>query len=51
MGRNLATGLGHSKNLFVSELIKEPLKEANLKLKVKVEAAYVKYINYHLHYP
>lgn len=35
----MAKALGHSEALFVSKLIEEQLEEANLKLKVKIEAA------------
>ncbi len=39
LGAKLAKVLGHSEALFISKLIEEQLKEANLKLKIKVEAA------------
>ena len=39
LGAKLAKALGHTEALFVSKLIEEQLKEANLKLKIKVEAA------------
>lgn len=39
VGGKLAKALGHSEALFVSKLIEEQIKEANLKLKIKVEAA------------
>ena len=39
MGGKLAKALGHSEALFVSKLIEEQIKDANLKLKIKVEAA------------
>ena len=35
----IAKALGHSEALFVSKLIEEQIKKANLKLKIKVEAA------------
>ncbi|OUR96707.1 hypothetical protein A9Q84_10215 [Halobacteriovorax marinus] len=39
LGSKLAKVLGHSEALFVSKLIEEQIKDANLKLKIKVEAA------------
>lgn len=39
MAAKFAKALGHSEALFVSKIIEEQLKEANLKLKVKIEAA------------
>ena len=39
LGGKLAKALGHSEALFVSMLLEEQIKEANLKLKIKVEAA------------
>jgi transcriptional regulator with XRE-family HTH domain len=39
MAAKLAEALGHSKALFVAKLIEDQIKEANLKLKIKVEAA------------
>lgn len=39
LGAKLAKSLGHSEALFISKLIEEQVKEANLKLKIKVEAA------------
>ena len=39
MAANLAEALGHSKALFVAKLIEDQIKEANLKLKIKIEAA------------
>jgi len=39
MGGKLANALGHSEALFISKLIEEQIKDANLKLKIKVEAA------------
>lgn len=39
LGAKLAKALGHSQALFVSKLIEEQIKSANLKLKVSVEAA------------
>lgn len=35
----LAEALGHSEALFVAKLLEEQIKDANLKLKIKVEAA------------
>ena len=35
----LAKALGHSEALFITKLIEEQLKEAKLKLKIKIEAA------------
>ncbi len=39
LGGKLAKALGHSEALFVSMLLEEQIKDANLKLKIKVEAA------------
>lgn len=39
LAAKLAKALGHSEALFVAKLIEEQIKEANLKLKVKIEAA------------
>jgi transcriptional regulator with XRE-family HTH domain len=39
LGAKLAKALGHSEALFVSKLIEEQIKDAKLKLKIKVEAA------------
>jgi len=39
LAAKLAKALGHSEALFVAKIIEEQLQEANLKLKVKVEAA------------
>ena len=39
LAAKLANALGHSEALFVAKIIDEQLKEANLKLKVKIEAA------------
>ena len=39
LAAKLAKALGHSEALFVSKLIEEQIKDANLKLKIKVEAA------------
>jgi DNA-binding XRE family transcriptional regulator len=39
IGGKLAKALGHSEALFVSKLIEEQIRRANLKLKIKVEAA------------
>lgn len=39
LAAKIAKVLGHSEALFVSKIIEEQLKEAKLKLKVKIEAA------------
>ena len=39
LGAKLAKALGHSEALFVSKLIEEQIKDAKLKLKIRVEAA------------
>lgn len=39
LAAHLAKALGHSEALFVGKLIEEQISEANLKLKVKIEAA------------
>jgi transcriptional regulator with XRE-family HTH domain len=39
LGACIAKALGHSEALMVSKLIEEQIKSANLKLKIKVEAA------------
>ena len=39
LASRLARALGHSEALFVAKIIEEQLREANLKLKVKIEAA------------
>ena len=39
LAAKLAKALGHSEALFVSKLIEEQIKDANLKLNIKIEAA------------
>jgi transcriptional regulator with XRE-family HTH domain len=39
LAAKLAKALGHSEALFVAKLIEEQIKDAKLKLKIKVEAA------------
>lgn len=39
LAAKLAKALGHSEALFVSKIIEEQIREANLKLKINVEAA------------
>jgi DNA-binding XRE family transcriptional regulator len=39
LAADIADALGHSKAVFVAKLIEDQLKEANLKLKIKIEAA------------
>lgn len=39
LAAGLARALGHSEALFVAKIIEEQIEEANLKLKIKVEAA------------
>ena len=39
LGAKLAIALGHSEALFVKKILEEQIKEADLNLKIKVEAA------------
>ena len=39
LAAKLAKALGHSEALFVSKLIEEQIKDAKLRLKIKIEAA------------
>ena len=39
LAAKLAKALGHSEALFVAKLIEEQIKDANLKLKITIEAA------------
>ena len=39
LAAKMAEALGHSQALFIAKLIEEQIKNANLKLKVKIEAA------------
>lgn len=39
LAAKLAKALGHSEALFVAKIIEKQIKDANLKLKIKIEAA------------